>query len=172
VVWRVPEVTPTEPAGLLDERQALIAQLRCQRESLQENCAGLDHTQLSIRPVPTSLISLLGIVRHITDVERWWFRMNVAGEELDFRYDPKLDDSDFRDLDSVTAEVVFATYWSECAAADAAVAELSLDDTFVNEKRQARLDLRWVYLHMIEEYARHNGQADILRELIDGRSHR
>ncbi len=172
MVWRVPEVTPTEPAGLLNERQALIAQLRCQRESLQENCAGLDHTQLSIRPVPTSLISLLGIVRHITDVERWWFRMNVAGEELDFRYDPKLDDSDFRDLDSVTAEVVFATYWSECAAADAAVAELSLDDTFVNEKRQARLDLRWVYLHMIEEYARHNGQADILRELIDGRSHR
>jgi|DEB0MinimDraft_3_1074331.scaffolds.fasta_scaffold00005_20 uncharacterized damage-inducible protein DinB len=172
MVWRVPEVTPTEPAGLLDERQALDAQLRCQRESLQENCAGLDHEQLSIRPVATSLISLLGIVRHITDVERWWFRMNAAGERLDFRYDPNLDDSDFRDLDSVSAEEVFTTYWAECTAADSAVAGLSLDDTFINDKRQARLDLRWAYLHMIEEYARHNGQADIIRELIDGRSHR
>lgn len=171
MTWVVPECDPGEPAGDLGERAALDAQLQCQRRSLQDNCAGLSHADLARRPIATSLISLLGIVRHVTDVERWWFRMNAAGQALDFQYDPALDNSDFRDLDAVPAETVFDAYWAECAAADAAIASLSLDHTFWNDKRQARLDLRWAYLHMIEEYARHNGQADILRELIDGRAH-
>ena len=171
MTWVVPPCDPGEPVAGLGEREALDAQLQCQRRSLQDNCAGLSHADLARRPIPTSLISLLGIVRHLTDVERWWFRMNAAGQALELSYDPALDNSDFRELDSVTAEAVFDGYWAECAAADAALVDLSLDHAFGNDKRKAQLDVRWVYLHMIEEYARHNGQADILRELIDGRAH-
>jgi uncharacterized damage-inducible protein DinB len=168
MTWTVPDLPSTTPPQTGAERESLQGWLDFHRTTLQHKCAGLDHAQLSVRPVGTSLMSLLGLVRHMTDVERWWFRMQQRGEQLPFLYDPDLRDADFTDLDTAAAEEVFATFWQECAATDAAVADLALEATFVNEKRGTELNLRWVYLHMIEEYARHNGHADLIRELVDG----
>ena len=114
-------------------------------------------------------MSLLGLVRHMADVERWWFRCQFTGEDTDLRFGPWANRSaDFDELDDTPAAEVLLAHAQEAAAADAAVAGHSLDETFANERRKSDLSLRWVYLHMIEEYARHNGHADLLRERIDG----
>ncbi len=167
MTWTVPDLPSTTPPHTGAERESLQGWLDFHRTTLQHKCAGLDQALLSRRPVTTSLLSLLGLVRHMTDVERWWFRMQQRGEEIPFLYDPELRDADFIDLDTVPAEEAFAAYWRECAAADAAVADLPLEAAFTS-RRGHELNLRWVYLHMIEEYARHNGHADLIRELVDG----
>jgi hypothetical protein len=103
----------------------------------------------------------------MTEVERWWFRRNSAGDnELADVYRTK--DGGFDLTDSGEAEADLATFTAECVLATKAVAGKSLDDTFVHPRNGMTIDLRWVYVHMIEEYARHNGHADILREQIDG----
>ena len=167
MTWTVPDLPSTTPPRTGAERESLQGWLDFHRTTLQHKCAGLDHAQLSIRPVTTSLMSLLGILRHMTDVERWWFRTMQCGEDVVGIFDPEAIDADFTDLDSMPAEQVLAAFWQECAAADAAVAALPLEATFMS-RRGHELNLRWVYLHMIEEYARHNGHADLLRELVDG----
>ena len=168
MTWTVPDLPSTTPPRTGAERESLQGWLDFHRTTLQHKCAGLTHEQLSERPVPTSLLSLLGLLRHMSDVERWWFRVQQCGEDVALPYDPEQRDADFTDLDSVPAEEVVARFWQECAAADAAVAALPLEATFVNSRRRTELNLRWVYLHMIEEYARHNGHADLLREAVDG----
>jgi hypothetical protein len=138
------------------------------RDTLLGKCSGLTHDQLALRSVEPSSMSLLGLVRHMTDVERWWFRFNVGGQQVDGPFGPDGNlTGDFDDLDSMPAEQVLEVYRDECALADAAAGGLSLDATFEHH-RHGLTDLRWVYVHMIEEYARHNGHADLLRERIDG----
>ncbi|MFC6238963.1 DinB family protein [Longivirga aurantiaca] len=166
--WTAPQIERTEPPYVCDERTALEAWLRFHRETLLWKCQGLSHEQLSTRAVPPSGMSLLGLVRHMTDVERWWFRTHLRGEQVEGPFGPTANPSgDFDDLDSMPAEEVWQAYQAECAAADAATAGLSLDTTFTH-RRHGAIDLRWLYVHMIEEYARHNGHADLLRELVDG----
>jgi hypothetical protein len=79
-------------------------------------------------------------------------------------------DADFDDLDAASAEADFAAYRAELDAVRQVASDRSLDETFVHPRTGSTLDLRWIYLHMIEEYARHNGHADLLRERIDGRT--
>lgn len=168
MTWIAPDVDRPSVSAAADERAALQRWLDFHRQTLLGKCTGLRHDQLMQRSVPPSRLSLLGLVRHMADVERWWFRTNVAGEGLQGFFGP--DDNlegDFEDLDAMPAEEVFAVYRAECDAADAAVRELPLETRFVG-RRGTELDLRWVYLHMIEEYARHNGHADLLRECVDG----
>jgi hypothetical protein len=155
--------------GRLDERAALEASLDYQRDTFLMKCGGLTAEQLRLRSTPPSTMSLLGLLRHLAAVERWWFRMNLAGEALDHLFfdDTNLD-GDFDDVDTADAESDFATFAAELEAVRRVAAVRSLDDTFVNERRSSELSLRWIYLHMIEEYARHNGHADLLRERIDG----
>jgi hypothetical protein len=105
-------------------------------------------------------------VRHMAEVEAWWFRTNLTGVPAHGFFGAD-GDEDFELLDQVPAEEVFARFQAECDAADAAAGALPLETTFVTQ-RGTELDLRWIYLHMIEEYARHNGHADLLRERIDG----
>lgn len=167
MTWTAPQIERTEPPYVGDERASLEAWLRFHRETLLWKCQGLRHEQLATRAVPPSGMSLLGLVRHMTDVERWWFRINLRGESVPGRFDPDNTGADFDDLDSMPAEEVWEAYQVECAAADAATAGLSLDTTFTH-RRHGDIDLRWLYLHMIEEYARHNGHADLVRELVDG----
>ena len=101
-------------------------------------------------------------------MERSWFRRRAAGQDVPFLYCSEADwDAEFNDVDSADAEADFATYRTEIELARAAAAGLPLDHTFSTERRP-EITLRWVYLHMIEEYARHNGHADLLRERIDG----
>jgi hypothetical protein len=170
VTWTAPEVHRTEPPTVDDERAALQAWLDYHRRTLLWKCSGLTGDQLALRPVSSSSLSLLGLVRHMAEVERAWFRLRFAGQaELGRLYcDEEFPDGDFDLTDPARAEQDFAEFAAECEAADAAAEGRSLDDTFRHPRTRDTFDLRWVYLHMIEEYARHNGHADLLRELTDG----
>jgi uncharacterized damage-inducible protein DinB len=167
VTWTAPDVARTEPPNIADERTALQGWLDYHRATLRWKCAGLTGDQLVQRPVECSTLSLLGLIRHMTEVERGWFRRRFAGQaELPpVYYSDEQPDGDFDLTDPACAEADFAAFTSECTAADEAVRGHSLDETFGTREP---MDLRWIYLHMIEEYARHNGHADLIRELIDG----
>ena len=129
--------------------------------------AGLSDDQLKTAAVSPSSMTLLGLLRHMAEVERWWFRTKAAGLELPDLYSPANDENgDFDNVAEAVVEQDVAAFTAECWAADEAVRQMSLEDTF--EGRNGPISLRWVYVHMIEEYARHNGHADLLRERIDG----
>jgi uncharacterized damage-inducible protein DinB len=158
----------SEPPFILDERAMLEAWLEFHRTTLLLKCEGLTDAQLRIRPVPTSLLSLHGLVRHMADVERSWFRRALLVEPSapPIFYDPAIDDSELVPLDDADWQADVETWQAECAASRAAAAGRSLDDT--GARGGEPCSLRWIYVHMIEEYARHNGHADLIRELVDG----
>jgi hypothetical protein len=169
VTWTAPDVKRAEPDSPADERTALQGWLDYHRATLLWKCTGLTGDQLVLRPVQSSTLSLLGLVRHMAEVERGWFRRRF-GEQANVGHlycSDQYPDGDFDLTDNASAEADFAAFGAECAAADEAARDGSLDDTFASRDGNL-LDLRWIYLHMIEEYARHNGHADLLRELIDG----
>jgi uncharacterized damage-inducible protein DinB len=141
--------------------------LAWERMTLLNICAGLTAEQLASRPLPSSNLSLLGMIRHLAKVERTWFRIRAGGEPIAPLYDPELGtDYDFNELDPSEAEAAVDRFQDECRLADAAVADVSFDKTV--EVRGDTMSLRLIYVHMIDEYARHNGHADLLREAIDG----
>jgi len=167
VTWKAPDVERPEGPLTGPERPMLQAFLDWQRATLLYKCAGLTGEELARRAVPPSDLSLLGLVRHMTKVERIWFRRRFAGEPVDnpFGGDP---DADFERIDPARAAADYARLTEEIKLTDAAVANASLDDTFTHERTGEVMSLRMIYLHMIEEYARHLGHADLLREQIDG----
>jgi hypothetical protein len=170
MTWIAPEVTTrAEPAEVAGERTALETWLDYHRETLLLKCQGLTGEQLVQRAVAPSTLTLLGLVRHMTEVERAWFRFRFDGQsELGGLYSSdEFPDGEFDLAEASGAEADFAAFRQECELARQAAAGRSLDETF-KTSRGTELDLRWIYLHMIEEYARHNGHADILREQIDG----
>jgi Protein of unknown function (DUF664) len=169
MTWTAPEVPRTEPPTVDPERAALEAWLDYHRQTLLFKCQGLTGEQLVERAVAPSSLSLLGLVRHMAEVERSWFRRRFGGQpELgDLYCNDEFPDGDFDLAEASGAEADFATFTRECELARRTAEGRSLDDTFIHP-RGGIYDLRWVYLHMIEEYARHNGHADILRERIDG----
>jgi uncharacterized damage-inducible protein DinB len=153
------------------ERESLTSWLQFHRDTLAMKCDGLTPEQLCIRSVPPSTLSLIGLVRHMAEVERSWFRRLLAGEANDtagpIYYSDSNPDGDFDDTDPATVEADVAIWRAECALADPIVAALDLDDERMG-RRGRPISVRWVLTHMIEEYARHNGHADLLRECIDG----
>jgi uncharacterized damage-inducible protein DinB len=160
-----------EPPTQGGELVTLVGFLRWQRATLEVKCAGLDAAQLATRSVEPSSMSLLGMVRHMAEVERSWFRTVMSGEEQQRIYrtadDPDGDwDGAVADPD-VVAEA-WATWRAEVAYADRFVAEARDLEVTGQETWRGAMSLRWVLTHMIEEYARHNGHADLLRERIDG----
>jgi hypothetical protein len=171
--WTAPTIDRQEPELQGPERRALEQWLDYHRETLLLKCSGLTHEQLKQKSVPTSGLTLLGLLRHMSDVERWWFRIHGAGEQVDLQFsDDEWVDGDFENLDGAPASDVIAAFQTECDASRGAVADKSLDDVVTcgadHHHRHHERDVRWLYLHMIEEYARHNGHADLLREAIDG----
>jgi hypothetical protein len=169
MTWTAPAVERSSAPHVADEREMLQGWLDFHRRTLLIKCAGLTEAQLKTAAIEPSPMTLLGLVRHMAKVERWWFRRNAAGLPLDHLYSTDEEpDADFRPLDDADAAKDLATFAEECAAADAAVAGRSLDDTYPHPRRGTDMSLRWAYVHMIEEYARHNGHADLLRERIDG----
>jgi uncharacterized damage-inducible protein DinB len=170
VTWTAPEVTRTEPPTVADERKSLETWLDFHRDTLLQKCQALSGEQLVRRAVQPSSLSLLGLVRHMAEVERAWFRLRFAGQsELGYLYcSDEHPDGEFDFAEPDGAEADFAVFRQECELARAAAAGHSLDETFIHLRTGETFDLRWVYTHMIEEYARHNGHADILREQIDG----
>jgi uncharacterized damage-inducible protein DinB len=140
--------------------------LAWQRSTLLNICAGLDGEQLATRPLASSNLSLLGLIRHLAKVERIWFRQRAAGQPIEPMYDlSRGKDSDFNDLDPAQAEADVRRLLDEWRRADEAVAGLAFDDTL--DAGGETFSLRMTYLHMTGEYARHNGHADLLRESID-----
>jgi uncharacterized damage-inducible protein DinB len=154
-----------------DERQTLLTYLRSQRMTLEIKCTGLDARQMALRSVEPSTMSLLGLVRHLADTERGWIRRFLAGEDAPNRFstadepdgdfdgatgDPALVDEAWR---AVREEAAFTGQWVD--------AHPDLAASGVGESNHP--SVREVLVHLIEEYARHNGHADLLRERIDGR---
>jgi uncharacterized damage-inducible protein DinB len=162
----------TEPPTQGDERATLVGFLRWQRQTLELKCAGLDADALAQRGVPPSELSLLGLVRHLADVERHWFRRFMAGHDAPASFwtsDGQVDFTEAVADPEVVAEA-WRTWRDEVAFADRFVADAA--DLGVlgagRDHHRGEMSLRWVLAHMIEEYARHNGHADLLRERIDG----
>ncbi|MDQ6672217.1 MAG: DinB family protein, partial [Chloroflexota bacterium] len=144
------------------------------RATLLMKCAGLSEAQLKLRSAEPSTLSLLGLVRHMTEVERSWFRRRIAGEDAPpLYYTEARRDDDFDAVDAADPTAMFATFNAEVERCRAIATHVSLD-TVVEDKRvdppaeRREFSVRWIYVHMIEEYARHNGHADLLRERIDG----
>ena len=154
-----------------DERATLNEFLRGQRLTLQLKCEGLDAGQLARRAVEPSTMSLLGLVRHAAEVERAWFRRRFAGSDVPKRYQTEADpDADFNGAiaDPAVVEEAWSAWREEVTFAEQFTRDHDLD--FVgHDSEGGPVSLRELLVHMIEEYARHNGHADLLRERIDGR---
>ena len=167
MTWTPPEVALPEGPLTGDDRPMLEAYMAWHRAYLLHKCAGLTGEQLAQRSVPPSNLSLLGLIRHMAKVERRWFRERIAGLDLEPMYDPGLgDDADFEDIDPARAQAEYDQLLEECRLADEALAAASYDD--IIESRMGPMSVRAVVVHMIEEYAQHNGHADLLRECVDG----
>jgi uncharacterized damage-inducible protein DinB len=166
----------TEPAGarprvrptyVLDERELLEGWLEFHRATLLVKCEGLDDAQRRARPIPTSEMSLHGLVRHMAETERNWFGRILLRDQATPRIWPDAPaDSPFPPIDTANWEDDCAVWQRECRASSAAASRHGLDDT--GEWRGKQVSLKSIYLHMIQEYARHNGHADLIRELLDG----
>jgi uncharacterized damage-inducible protein DinB len=158
----------TEPPYVLPEREILEAWLAFHRTTLLLECDGLDDAARKARPIPTSKLSLHGLVRHSAEVERNWFRRALL-RERDAPYiwrDPTLEDSELFPLDDADWDADLAAWKTECDASRAAAAQFDLDHEGLRHGQP--VSLRWIYNHMIEEYARHNRHTDLIREFIDG----
>ena len=166
--WTAPAVNRVDEPRVGDERTMLEGWLDYHRQTLLLKAAGLTAEQLKQAAVEPSNLTLLGLIRHMAEVERSWFRTRAAGQDVGYLYcsDDNVD-GDFDDVPGADAEADYATFQAEVDLARDAAAGLSLEHEF-STKRATAISLRWVYLHMIEEYARHNGHADFLRERIDG----
>lgn len=163
-------VARTDPTNQADERTALREWLDYHRATLLLKCDGLDTAGLVARPVPSSMMSLHGLVRHMAEVERAWFRRWIEADPAPpLFYDDEHPDGDFEFADGTTWDDDLAVWQAEVDHARAVQeAEWSLDRVCRREDRDSTFDVRWILLHMIEEYARHNGHADLIRERIDG----
>ena len=157
-----------EPDFVLGERPMLESWLEFHRITLLIKCEGLDDAGRKARPIATSALSLHGLVRHMAEVERNWFRrvLLVEPDAPQIWSVPEREDSELIPLDGADWEADLAQWQAECEQARRNAAGFALDDTGV--RRGKPCSLRWIYVHMIEEYARHNGHADIIREMVDG----
>lgn len=172
-LWLDPDDDPrAHDSSGSDERSVLQEYLNHFRLTLQLKCADLTAEQLARRSVPPSTMSLLGLVRHLADVERTWFRQVMAGQDEPRRFStPDRRDDDFVGAVGDDAQVAeaWAAWREEVEFAENYVAnapDLQLRGTMRDGNT---LPLREVLVHLIEEYARHCGHADLLRECIDGR---
>ncbi|MDE9367303.1 DinB family protein [Luteipulveratus sp. YIM 133132] len=171
-MWADPEDDPRDQSSTTGERQTLLGYLEFYRLTLKMKCDGLNAEQLARRSVPPSTMSLLGLIRHLARVEHHWFVRVMQQQQVDRIY-WSADDGDL-DFNGVVAddEVVsraWADWEAQVAAAEAYVESAASFDVAVPLGEET-VELRDVLVHMIEEYARHCGHADLLRECIDGRT--
>ncbi|GAB7102800.1 DinB family protein [Streptomyces phaeofaciens JCM 4814] len=161
----------SEPAQNADERTMLEGWLDYHRRTLALKCEGLSDAQLRTASVPPSELSLMGLVRHMAEVERGWFRKVLMADDPGPIYFSDEDpDGEFHLTEKDTWEEAHATWQAEIEAARHNAAGFALDELSRGRSRftDEPFNLRWIYTHMIEEYARHNGHADLIRERVDG----
>ncbi|MEW2047859.1 DinB family protein [Streptomyces sp. NBC_00377] len=161
----------TRPAPNADERAMLEGWLDRHRQTLAWKCEGLTDAQLRTASVPPSPLSLLGLVRHMAEVERSWFRRVLADDGAGpLHYSDENPDGEFHLTEQDTGAEALATWHTEIEVARRYAAGFGLAEFSRGRSRftDEAFSLRWIYTHMIEEYARHNGHADLIRERIDG----
>ncbi len=164
-------VDRVDPPYVNGERENYDAWLEYHRATLVVKCEDLDGAALRARPVPTSLMSLHGLVRHMAEVERSWFQRTLAGEDSPpLYYDADTNpEGDFEIPDDTAFADDLAAFERECSRSREIAAAHELDATGIRRNdANSPVSLRWIYVHMIEEYARHNGHADLIRELVGG----
>ncbi|TCC66198.1 DinB family protein [Kribbella pittospori] len=166
--WTAPDVDRPDGSLTAPERELLQGYLNFYRTTLLFKCAGLTPGQLAERPSPPSNLSLLGLIRHLTKVERIWFRIHFAdGEPAEPLFAPELGkDADYELIDPAEAQAAYDGLIAEWKLSDDAAAGRSLDDRFTFGGTESTL--RMIYIHLIGEYARHCGHADLVREQLDG----
>jgi uncharacterized damage-inducible protein DinB len=151
------------------ERELLRAYLDFHRETLASKCAGLSDDDLRRRSAPPSALSLLGVVRHMAEVERSWFRRVIDGQDVPWLWSADGGHAAAFDVAGASPEEAFAAWEAEIAhARRIEAAAPSLDVTGADHGSHDEYSLRRVMVHLIQEYARHNGHADLIREAIDG----
>lgn len=167
MTWTSPTPTPVDGPLTGEDRPILEGMLAWHRTTLLNICAGLTAEQLAAQSVPPSNLSLLGLVRHMTKVERIWFRERALGERLPPMYAAELGkDADFEDIRAEDAPGAVERLLQVWRLADETTAGLDFEHPI--DARGEPMSLRAVYIHMCAEYARHNGHADLLRQCIDG----
>jgi uncharacterized damage-inducible protein DinB len=168
-----PDEDPRSMATSVGERATLIDFLMGCRQTLELKCRDLDVEQMARRTVPPSNMSLLGLVRHMADVERYWFRQVLSGEDAPRRYRTAEDhDADFNGAipDPAVVDDAWDAWREEVRCAERCVDGFGdLGATVQLPDEEEKIAVREVLIHMVEEYARHCGHADLLRERIDGR---
>jgi uncharacterized damage-inducible protein DinB len=175
--WSNLFVAPDEDPRSMDtsvgERATLIDFLTGCRQTLELKCRDMDAEQMARRSAPPSNLSLLGLIRHMADVERYWFRQVLSGEDAPRRYRTTEDrDADFNgaSADPVVVEDAWNAWREEVINAETCVEGFGdLGTTVQLPGEDEQIAVREVLIHMVEEYARHCGHADLLRERIDGR---
>ena len=162
----------TEPPLTGDEPTLLTALLQYHRQTLEWKCAGLTPQQLATRSVPTTELTLLGMVRHLAAVETGWL-VGFGGLPVDLWPEVVREQAEQWAVDPATVtqadvDAAWQTWQTAAEAAREVARRLPLDTVDTPWGRDAAFSLRWILLHLLEEYARHNGHADLLREAIDG----
>ncbi len=164
---QTPPADRSEPSIVADERPMLDGWLDYHRRTLLWKCEGLSDDQLKQASVPPSELTLLGLVRHMSEVERGWFAYFVGADQTPI-YCPDDDpNGDFANIADADVQSDLAVFRRETDLYREQTTGLVLDDVRT-DYRGKDFNLRWIYTHMIEEYARHNGHADLIREAIDG----
>ncbi len=154
------------------ERAVLDHWLDLYRDTVLLKIAGLDADQLCRRSVLPSTMTLIGVVRHLTEVEAYWLRVVLLDEAdvPDYYCIPSSPDGDFDDIDPATAADDVEAYRAEIDRTRQVAADWTDLDAPVRGLRRGKpVNLRWILIHLIEEYARHLGHMDLLREAVDGR---
>lgn len=157
-----------DPPKLGDEKATLLGYLDWHRATLLTKVEGLTDEQAKWSPVPSGT-SLFGLVAHLAMVERWWFTAVMAdADEVDFPWTDDDPDADWRGPEGATLADVVRLYEEECERSRAVTADVDLDAVMSTRRARHTRNAREIVVHMVEETARHNGHADILRELLDG----
>ena len=162
----IERISPPTTGG---ERETLRGFLDFQRATLAMKCEGLADDDLRRQSMPPSTLSLLGLVRHMAEVERNWFRRVIDGQAIPLVWSDAFDFQVAYDATGADRDEAFAAWEGEIEhARRIEAAALSLDVVVHNSRGGEDVSLRLVMQHMIQEYARHNGHADFLREGVDG----
>lgn len=161
-------VERVDPPTIADERTMLQAFLDYHRATVDVKCAGLGEDDAWRAPLPASpKMSPAGLVNHLYWVERNWFERVLTGADIPLPWLVE-HDAEFHQTGDETLVDVLARYAAQCERSNEIARQYDLEVVVVHPRAQERLSLRWIYQHMIEETARHNGHLDAMRELIDG----
>jgi Protein of unknown function (DUF664) len=162
---------PTDEAPVEEERTTLLAFLDYQRAVLARKAEGITDEQARVAACPPSDLTLLRLIRHMADVERSWFGRSLVAEDTPpifygAAHPDGDDDGDFHPPSGATVADALASFWAETEVANRIIAAASLND--IERRERSTYSLRWILVHTIEEYARHCGHADLLRQALDG----